>query len=94
MISAAFEANSLASSALSIQSFVAAEQSVAISLQSLVAAEQSVALSLQSLVAAKQSVALDVLNSRIGAIGQLWLLDFCLGNTVRETCILCGSKLN
>jgi len=64
MISAAFAANSQASSALSIQSTAAAQQ----------------------------SVALDALNSRIGAIGQLWLLDFCLGNTVRS-CILCGSEL-
>jgi hypothetical protein len=54
--------------------------------------QASSALSIQSTAAAKQSVALDALNSRIGAIGQLWLLDFCLGNTVRS-CILCGSEL-
>ena len=56
--------------------------------------QASSALCIQSSAAAKQSVALDAMNSRIGAIGQLWLLDFCLGNTVRETRILCSSKLN
>jgi hypothetical protein len=56
--------------------------------------QASSALSIQSSAAAKQSVALDALNSRIGAIGQLWLLDFCLGNTVRDPCLLCSSELN
>ncbi|KAH8766534.1 hypothetical protein BGZ57DRAFT_900702 [Hyaloscypha finlandica] len=65
MISAAFAANSQASSALSIQ----------------------------STAAAKQSVALDALNSRIGAIGQLWLLDFCLGNTALAACKSFTSEL-
>jgi hypothetical protein len=53
--------------------------------------QASSALSIQISAAAEQSLALDAMNSRIGAIGQLWLLDFCLGNTVRETCTLCAN---
>ena len=60
MISAAYAANSQASSALRIQSSAAVQQ----------------------------SIALDAMNSRIGAIGQLWLLSFCLDNTVREPFII------
>lgn len=46
------------------------------------ASQQSVAASHQRVLANKQSSALDDLNSRIEAIGQLWLYDFCLSRTV------------
>ncbi|KAG4411536.1 hypothetical protein IFR04_015326 [Cadophora malorum] len=49
--------------------------------------QASSALSIQSSAAAEQSIALDAINSRIGAIGQLSLLDFCLRNIVRKSCI-------
>ncbi|EPE27441.1 hypothetical protein GLAREA_04232 [Glarea lozoyensis ATCC 20868] len=44
------------------------------------------ALSAQNSLAAKQSLALEDLNQRIGAIGQLWLLDFCVINTALAAC--------
>jgi hypothetical protein len=39
-------------------------------------------LSAQNWAAVEQSIALDAMNSRIGAIGQLWLYEFCLVYTV------------
>jgi hypothetical protein len=46
--------------------------------------QASAAASQQSIAASQQSVALYAMNSRIGAIGQLWLYDFCLTQTVRS----------
>lgn len=69
-------------------------QSSILSIASVANSQASNAFSVQSSVAARQSAALGNIERRIDAIGQLLLLEFCLGNTVRETCILCGSKIN
>jgi hypothetical protein len=45
--------------------------------------QANAAASQQSAAASQQSVALDAMNSRLGAIGQLWLFDFCITQTVR-----------
>ena len=50
---------------------------------SVAASQQSIAANQQSVAASQQSVALDAINSRVGAIGQLWLYDFCITQTVR-----------
>ena len=69
-----------------------ATQSSVMSAVNSVNGQASSALRIQSSAAAEQSVALDAMNSRIGAIGQLSLLDFCLRNIVRKSCIQHGSE--
>jgi hypothetical protein len=76
------------SSAMSVASSQAAEvlavQSSAVVVQNSAMQYHIWAADMQSVAAIHQSKALDEMNSRIGAIGQLSLLEFCLVYTVRE----------
>jgi hypothetical protein len=98
MISAAVAANSQAGAAASQQSValdaMISAAAAASSQASAAASQQSVALdavistavaasSQASAAASQQSEALNAMNSRISAIGQLWLYDFCISQTVR-----------
>jgi hypothetical protein len=51
--------------------------------QSQAQSQASAAASQQSMVLSQQSMVLDGMNSRIGAIGQLWLFNFCSTQSVR-----------
>lgn len=59
-------------------------QSKLLSAATIAATQASIAVSVQTSAAIQQSVALENLNSRMGAIGQLLLLDFCKENTVKS----------